>query len=145
MGAGGRVSGRPRGDIAGGRREDRWCQVREGLLASLSYREGGTGRIPWGGQDRPGPLGPLEELVPTSQPVPTARSCHGDPLPPSATAFPVKPLPRSILPDRHACGPPPPLVAAGSSWELTLHMPGDCCLGGGGGERKSGASNGDRG
>lgn len=53
-------------------------------------------------------LGPLEELVPTSQPVPTARSCHGDPLPPSTTAFPVKPLPRSILPDRHACGPHPP-------------------------------------
>lgn len=49
-------------------------------------------------------------MVPTSQPVPIARSCHGDPLPPSATAFPVKPLQKSILPDRHAPGPPPPTL-----------------------------------
>jgi hypothetical protein len=78
----------------------------------------------------PRPLGPLEELFPTSQPVPTARSCHGDPLPPSATVFPVKPLHKSILPDRHAPGPPPPSARSGSSPELTLRMhAGGCSLG----------------
>ena len=71
-----------------------------------------------------GPPGPLEELVPNSQPVPIARSCHGDPLPPSATAFPVKPLQKSILPDRHAPRPPTPHSArSGSSRELTLSLP----------------------
>lgn len=70
---------------------------------------------PRGAELQPGPFGPLEELIPTSQPVPIARSCHGDPLPPSATAFPVKPLQKSILPDRHAPGPHPHSAGLGAA------------------------------
>lgn len=123
-------------------------------LGSRCWREAGKAVIPgWGGslclpkkvrtprssaasgpstcQAPAGPNGPLEESVPTSQPVPIARSCHGDPLPPSATAFPVKPLQKSILPDRHALAPHPPLRVSGSSWELTLRLPADAVWGSG--------------
>lgn len=117
-GVGGREAGAPPGEQLLG----------AGLCAPRSGQDSRRQLRGPGFQAQPVPLGP-GRIGSHSQPAPIARSCHGDPLPPSATAFPVKPLQKSILPDRHAPGPPPPTPAVWEQLGVNPPLTGTCCLG----------------